>query len=153
MLQHLLSSRRISLSALGLALLLAVTGCGGTAPVPVKGKLVLPQGYNLVETDNVQITFQPEDETGRGGTAEVNAKDGTFVANSASRKGVIPGKYKIAVKITPYPGMKESKERQPAFDTLNKSFDVAKSKLSCEIAPGAEQTLTIDLGKGAVTKN
>jgi hypothetical protein len=132
---------------------LALSGCG-TSGVPVKGKLVLPSGYTLQETDSVQVNFQPDSGKGKAATATVNAKDGTFdLVSGGAAKGVAPGKYKVIVQITPYAGMTDSIKRASAFESLNRKYDQAASTLTYEVTAGAPQEITIDLAKGAVTKN
>jgi len=133
--------------------LLASSGCGGKKTVNVTGKLVLPNNVKLEKTDAVQITFVPEDPKNLAGIAKLTPPDLAFVVKNSTGKGVSTGKYKIAVKITPYAGMPESEKRALSFEPINKFFAVSKSKLSYEVTQDAEQAVTVDLIKGTVTKN
>jgi hypothetical protein len=143
--------------ALGL-LVLAVTGCGPGTGATVSGKVVLPAGWSFENEDAVEITLVPEDPTAkRSATASASgAARGTevsFTAHTPQTKGVLPGRYKLGVRITPYPGMPGSEARKTKLDgAINRKYEATKGALSYEVTDGA-QTITIDLGKGTVTKN
>ena len=88
--------------------LFALSGCGGRT-VSVKGNLVVPPNVTLQDSDPVSISFQPADsKEGGGGNGVYTHADKSFVVKSADGKGLPPGKYKIAVRITPYPGSPDS---------------------------------------------
>ena len=114
----------------------------------VSGKVVLPQKTSFAEKDVVVIGFVPE-AAGKGTVnPKFNGSDQSFVTSE-----IVPGKYKVTVQISPYPDP-ESKQRQPAIDALNKQFgQVDKTKLTYEVTNDAKQTITLDMGKGEVTKN
>jgi len=140
--------------------LLASAGCGPGKGTPVSGKVVLPGKMTFEKDDSVEIVFIPEDAKKRGATvfatASGKSSDVSFTnLNTAETTGVLPGKYKVTVKVTPYAGAPGSNERKRAFDdAINKQYDAIVSKLTYEVAAGSEpQTITIDLGKGTVTKN
>src|SRR5437660_12457949 len=87
--------------------LFAVVGCSGKKPVTVKGNVLLPKWNNvkLAEQDLIQVTFDPEAKGGTPVGAKASLTDGSFSAQAA------PGKYKVSVKITPYPGSEGSEKR------------------------------------------
>jgi len=148
---------RSPLVLFGVFLLLA-TGCGPGKGAPVSGKVVLPGNLKLVDTanmeDEVEVTFIPDDpKVKRGATAKAKPPGLTFTANTSETTGVLPGHYKIAIKITPYGGAPGSQDRKQRFDdVINKAFDASTTKLSYDVVAGA-QTITIDLTKGTVTKD
>jgi len=135
---------------------LLLTGCGGTKTVPVKGKLVLPQGLTVGQNDTVQIVFVPEDtSSGKAPpqpVAEFNPSDSTFTASLPKKSGIPPGKYKITVQISGYPGPGENAKRKEYLETLNEKFSPKTTPLSCEVAPEGAQSFTIDLNQGTVSK-
>jgi len=142
------------LALFGLTLLLAV-GCGVGKGTPTSGKLVLPQGVQLAETDSVEVTFFPDDpKVKRGATATVKTSDLSFTANTSETTGVLPGKYKIAVRITPYMGSPGTDKRVKALEPLNQKFEREKTPLTFDVPAGNDTVnLTIDLAKGTVTKS
>jgi len=141
----------------GLALtVLLLAGCGGKKTVSLKGKLVLPQGLTVGPNDSVEIAFVPEGAApvGPGNpqpVATYNSADSSFVVATGKASGIPPGKYKIAVRISGYPGS-DTPERAKALEGLNARFDPKTTTLAYEVAPEGEQTITIDLSKGTVTK-
>jgi hypothetical protein len=151
MLRSLLS--RSLLASFGVVLFLAA-GCGPSKGAPVTGKVVLPANLKPADEDSVEVSFFPDDgKNKRGATAMAKPPGLTFTANSSETKGVLPGKYKIAVKVTPYMGSPGSQDRKLKFDdAINKAYDATSTKLTYEVAPGA-QSITIDLTKGTVTKD
>jgi hypothetical protein len=140
----------------GIALtLLLLAGCGGKKTVPLKGKLVLPQGFTVAQNDSVQIVFVPEGAAPGPGNpqpvAVYNPSDSTFVVTAGKASGVPPGRYKIAVQITGYPGGADA-QRAKVLEGINGAYDQKASKMTYEVAPEGEQSITIDLGQGTVTK-
>jgi hypothetical protein len=133
--------------------LLLLTGCGPGKGTPVSGKLILPPGVKTESNDSIEVVFSPEDAKMRGATAKVNSSDLTFTVDSAETKGVLPGKYKVTVKITPYMGQQGSDKRAMALEPMNKNFDLKNSKLTYEVTAGTEHKITIDLTKGTITKD
>ena len=137
---------RLPLLAFLLSCLVTTAGCGKSA-VTVTGKLVPPPGVKLVETDAVTVQFAPEDGKGPSVFAQVTPADGTFVT-----KEILPGKYKVAVQIQAYQGMPESEKRGAAFEPVNKTFSEQTTKATYEVTSDPQQSITIDLAKGSVTK-
>jgi len=130
---------------LGLAFL---AGCGEKTVV-VTGKLALPTTAKIVDTDSVTILFIPTEKDKKVPLAVYAPGDKSFTA-----KDVAPGKYKISVNIVPYQGMKDSEKRAPMFEGINKQFDRNETKLFYEAtADPPQQSITVDLEKGAVTKS
>jgi hypothetical protein len=135
------------------AFCLFLVGCSGNKGVNVQGKLILPQNVTPGEKGVVRITFVPEDSNGKAAVGKYSAKDGSFVANMTPGKGIRPGKYKIAVHVTPY-NREEANEQAAALRQLNNAYaDATGSKLSYEVTREPTQSITIDLTAGTVTKN
>jgi len=155
---HTLLSRSL-LVLFGVALF-ASLGCGPGKGTPVSGKVVLPRSMAFEKDDQVEVTFIPTDgKVKRGATISIPApgksSEVTFTgANTSETTGVLPGTYKIAVKVTPYMGAPGSQDRGRIFaDSVNKKYDPDVSKLTIDIPASTEtQNLTIDLGAGTVTK-
>jgi len=136
---------------------LLLTGCGGIKTVPVKGKLVLPQGLTVGQNDTVQIVFVLDEAPSSGKAApqpvaEYNPSDSTFTASLPKKSGIPPGKYKVTVQISGYPNQQENPKRKEYIETLNEKFSPKNTTLSCEVAPEGAQSFTIDLGQGTVSK-
>jgi hypothetical protein len=133
--------------ALVLAGLFAAAGCGGgAAPRTVSGKLILPPGVKLAQSDMLSVTFVPEAKDGKTAVADVSP-DHTFTTRQ-----VMPGKYKITVAAQAYPGEKGFEQRTAAFENFNKQFEPGTTKLSYEVTQDPNQSITVDLAKGTVTK-
>jgi len=149
--------RSLLLSSLAV-LVLVSAGCGPGKGTPTSGKVVLPKGLSFEKDDSVEIGFVPDDpKVKRGATATVAATGGSEVAfsnmNSAETTGVLPGKYKVTVKVTPYMGGPGSQGRKQKFDdAVNKKYEVSTTKLTYEVAAGADQKVNIDLQAGTITK-
>ena len=147
---------RHSLTVAALAVLFVSTGCGGPGKgTPVSGKVVLPKDLKIQKDDSVSITFVPDGtDVKRAATSKFNADDLTFVADTSETTGVLPGKYKITFAITPYPGTPGSEARvRQINDGINSQFNESRTKLSYEVTAGGPNTITIDLGKGTVTRD
>jgi hypothetical protein len=143
-------TRRL-LSVLALALgLLALAGCGQHGAT-VKGTVVLPPQVKLEENDSLIVILVPEGENSVASPSPVKP-DLSFVSMGPTGKGVPPGKYKITVSLTPYMGSPEAEKRKPSLDPINKQYDSAHTKLSYEVTSDPQQSITIDLAKGTVTK-
>ncbi len=134
--------------------LLFLAGCSsGPKTVKLTGTVVLPPGLTLGKDDGGQITFVPETEGLPAAAAVFKADNLSFTPNTAEKNGIVPGKYKIAVSIEIYPGTKGSEQRRQWLDAqYNKNFDQNNTKLTYEVTNEPEQSITIDLGKGTVTK-
>jgi hypothetical protein len=124
------------------------TGCGGgpaQTGVTVTGKIIFPHDVKIEDQDGIQISFVKDQGTGAAG-AQVG-KEKTFSATN-----VPPGTYKITVQFQPYAGMPDNEKRAPAIKSLNDKYGTTKSKLNCEVTTQPEQSITVDLDKGTVTK-
>ncbi|HBI45310.1 MAG TPA: hypothetical protein DDY78_21030 [Planctomycetales bacterium] len=131
--------------------LFALSGCGGRT-ASVKGTLDFPPNLTLMDTDQVSISFQPGDsKQGGGGLGIYTPTDKSFIVQSADGKGLPPGKYKVAVKIVPYPGSPDSEKRMASFSDLNTKYDTGAS-LSYDVTDEATQNIVINLEKGTITK-
>jgi hypothetical protein len=125
--------------------LLCVAGCSERTVNNFTGKLVLPSKLKLLENDSVTIGFTPEGATGKAANGIVSNGDQTFTV-----KDVTAGKYKITVSITPYPG---DKKRAALFESLNSKYDAKSTPLKYDMTTESNQSITIDLDTGAVTKS
>jgi hypothetical protein len=85
-------------------LALSLAGCGGVKKVKAHGKL-LNKGQPLTPPSplppgdpGIRLTFYPTD-AGQGTEPQQApvAADGTFQLNGNDQKGVVPGKYRVAV--------------------------------------------------------
>lgn len=132
--------------------LLVLPGCGKKG-APVKGKLVLPPEVKLADNDTVKVTFIPDKTGAEGYSGKVSPSDLSFVVDSGNKKGVQPGKYKVAVSIQPYPGGEGTAERKQKLQPLNSAYDPGTTKLTYDVTSDSNQSITIDLTKGSVTKN
>ena len=143
-------SRALSLSRVSTILCLFVVcfaGCGGPAPVPVSGKIVLPSKTKLAETDTIVVVFNPEDpSSGAAENANVSAKDLTFTAK------VLPGKYKVSVTVQPYAGTPDSQKRTKELASQFGGFSANSTPLKVEVTNDASQTITLDLEKKTAGK-
>ena len=133
--------------------LLVLSGCSTKPRATVNGTLVLPAGITLADDDTVQITFDPEDNSSPATQAQVTPKEKSFVVKGTDGKGILAGKYKVAVQITPYLGMPGSQKHAASFDDINKTFGATSSSLTYEVTADPTQTITIDLAKKTVTKS
>jgi hypothetical protein len=141
-----LSASRL-VAAVTAALALAVlSGCGGSKKtVTVSGKVVMPK-VKLMDTDSITVTFTPEDNpTAPGGTSSVSPKDLAFSVN------VAPGKYKVAVTVQGYPGEKGSDKRDSEFANYFGKYGTGVTPLRYEVTSDPNQSITIDLAKGAIS--
>ena len=140
--------RLVAATVLALGLL---AGCGGAKPVTVTGKLVLPAKLKIQETDQISITFYPDDASakdtagGKSSSGTVNPKDLTFTAS------VLPGKYKIGVGVTPYAGMGDEQKRTEIIEGMLGAFNATDTPLRYEVTSAASQSITIDVPKSTVT--
>ena len=133
-----------------LCLVLApLSGCGDGNPATIKisGKVVLPPGTKVADTDSIMLTFTPMEGDKGGGGGAVNAKDLTFPAFT-----VAPGKYKVSVNFSPYPGEPGSDKRVAAFEQLNKAYGQMASRITYEVTAEKEQPIVIDMAKGSAVK-
>ncbi len=129
-------------------LLGTIVGCSSKRAVPISGTLVLPAGVKVVDNDTINVGFVAQQQGDEGSAASASPTDLTFKA-----KQTVPGKYKVTVSITPYPGEKNSEARAAQFEALNKKYAPASTPLNYEVTSDPDQSITIDLGAGTVTKS
>jgi hypothetical protein len=129
-------------AALGL---LVLPGCG-KSPVEVKGTLVLPSDLKLADEDKISIAFTPETKGDKPGSANLSGSERSFTAK------LVPGKYKVSVQISPYPGSPGSEERNSAVSALNFANSPDKTPLTYEVTGDPGQNIEVDVGKKTVTK-
>jgi uncharacterized lipoprotein YajG len=140
-----LSSFRLGFALIGLSLLAGCTGGGMTS---LSGKLVLPKDMKPSQNETVSIGFTPTDESATSAAAVYDRTDRSFVV-----KNIKPGKYTITVSILPYMGEKDTAKRKVAYDKLNKAYDPKSSKLTYDVTTEPNQSITVDVDKGTVTKS
>jgi hypothetical protein len=137
-----LSGLRLLFLALACAAL-PLLGCGGSKAVKVDGKIVKNGApFTASGNDILGLAFQGEGAEAKSFPATVK-QDGTFVAN-----GVAPGHYKLRVSLTS--GANDAASLAKSKE-LNRQFDAVNNKLDYEVS-GGDQSITIDIEKGTVTK-
>ncbi len=148
---------RRPLSALAFAslsfYLLIAAGCG-PGRATISGTLVLPNTVQLSDSDSVEIIFHPDPpEAGAmPASATVKNADKTFTVKTADGKNIPPGKYKVTVRILPYPGGPDDREVQ-LDNAVNSYYGAeAATKLEYEVTGDSTQKITIDLAQGKITK-
>ena len=97
-----MTSYRIGTAALLCALVL--TGCSGDGLLKTKGRVVKGGApITLKEGEDLGIFFYPLNGDGKLGTtvypAFFNAADSTFHVTGSDRRGMPPGKYRVAVEL------------------------------------------------------
>ena len=144
--------RRLAFFVVALAVMTLV-GCGGGKRTKVKGTLVLPAGVTVGPQDSLTITLIPTsaEKSGPPPSGGVDPKALTFVVDGADHKGIAPGKYKVYVSCTPYPG-DNLKERKEKLDKAFAPFLGDKSTLEVDLSDGSDHTITVDLEKKTVSK-
>jgi hypothetical protein len=144
-----MQTRRVSL---GLIFALGVVGFAGCGPKggQVKGTLVLPANVKLAENDAVQVSLIPESGKDTPPPGEFTVADMSFQLKGIGGRGVPAGKYKVSVMVQPYGGA--DAKRKPLFEALNEKYNPGKTPLTYDVTGDSVQTITIDLTKGAVTK-
>ncbi|HTU17280.1 MAG TPA: hypothetical protein VMG10_04400 [Gemmataceae bacterium] len=130
--------------------MLVVAGCGKKT-VEVKGTVVFPASLKLIDSDSAKILFVPETEGVPGASGAISNSDSSFTVNGPKGKGIALGKYKIAVRLRPYPGDPASEQRAQLFARIHDRYDELASKLIYEVS--GNSSITVDLVKGTVTKN
>jgi hypothetical protein len=127
--------------AVGIAMVVAVAGCGGSdGKMNARGRLV--KGGNTLETgaaDDLRVTFYaltPEGTTGKNSyLAAIDGKDGSFKVVGGDGKGLPPGKYRVCI------------------ENLGKRKDLVKSVHNTEASPfvfdidSRTKEIVIDLDK------
>jgi hypothetical protein len=143
------------LLACGLFIAPLLSGCGGGSDGSVVKVSVTSSKVKLEDTDAVEVIFIPQGTPPAGAptNATVNGsiKDQPIPAGRGEIPGVLPGKYNLTVRITPYAGQ-AAPERVNAINELNKALEAGNSTRTYEVVAGQEQTITIDLDSNTVTK-
>jgi hypothetical protein len=88
----------------GVPLVLALSGCGGDKKVKASGRL-LDKGQPLTAPGplppgdvGIRVTFYPtEASQGQEPQQAVVSPDGTFQLSGNDGKGIVPGKYRVAI--------------------------------------------------------
>lgn len=137
---------RLSSCGLCAVALFTLTGCGGPTVVEVTGKLVLLPNTKLAEDDSITLIFSSQESGGAGASVTLN-KDMTFTAKAK------PGKYKIVVAVSAYPGSKDSDKRTASYKKNYDAFLLENTKLTYEVTSESPQNITIDLAQGRAAKN
>jgi hypothetical protein len=157
--------RRIHLIlAVLIAPLVASSGCGRGDAVWVTGKLLKGGTQYVPPTDqNVSITFFAlEDASGKAvegepNTAEYDRDSGTFTVPGPERRGISPGKYRVAVtqKLTREAYDAKAKTAKTAKtrpqrddDTLGGQFGLEKSPITVKVSRSEEVTIDLDKPQG-----
>ena len=131
---------RILTSVLVVALSFAAGGCGGDGKLRTQGRL-LKGGQSFAPGDGeyIQITFVPilpnNKLVGDYYYADVDQATGTFMPAGKDRKGMPPGKYRVAVEL-----MKKKK------DQFGGKFSTEKSPYVFDV-DAATAEIVIDLDK------
>lgn len=125
----------VSVAAVALCLLLA--GCGD-GRLRTRGRVV-KDGQPLVpkENESVRVTFVPIPPDGKPTAdhyfAEYNPADGTFQSSGKDKKGMPPGKYRVAVEY------KRNKQ-----DVFGGKYDENQSPFVFDVDSGTQEVV-IDL--------
>jgi hypothetical protein len=133
--------------------LFALAGCAGKKGVTVKGKVILPPGVNLGNKGSLLVDFMPQDSGGTTAIGPCSLPDGSFEAKMPKGKGVLPGKYKIVVRMDPSPGVQDAQAQADKVKPFNQKFDKTNTKLTYEVTADPTQSITIDLNTETVKKN
>jgi len=122
-----------------IACLAASAGCGDSGPdlVPLTGTVTV--GGRPLERGMVQLV--PEDPRGSAAVGSVAA--GRFVALTADRPGVVPGRYRIRIDARAEP--KDETDTLPKPLVPLRYFDAATSGLSCEAIAGRDNAVELNL--------
>jgi hypothetical protein len=129
--------RFFTVLAVAAALCLLAVGCGD-GRLRTKGRLV-KNGQPLIpkEEESIRVTFVPILPDGKPPTdhyfAEFNPADGTFRSAGKDKKGMPPGKYRVAVEF------KQNKQ-----DVFGGQFDENRSPYVVDV-DGSTKEIVIDL--------
>jgi hypothetical protein len=119
-------------------LCLLVAGCGGNRKLQTRGRLVRG-GQPLLpkEDESVRVTFVPMLPDGKPPSdhyfAEFNPADATFQSAGKDKKGMPPGKYRVAVEY-----------KQKRRDVFGGKFDENRSPFVFDVDSGTPEIM-IDL--------
>jgi hypothetical protein len=130
--------RFFAAAALAAGLCLLAAGCGGDGKLRTRGR-VLKGGQPLLpkENESVRVTFVPILPDGKPPAdhyfAEFNPADATFQSAGKDKKGMPPGKYRVAVEY-----------KRQKRDVLGGAFDEDRSPFVFDVDPRTPE-IVIDL--------
>jgi hypothetical protein len=133
--------QRILTSTVVLGLAFAATGCGKNDELLRTQGRLLKAGEDFIPAEGafIQITFVPIPEDGKPATnyyyADVDQETGRFLPDGAQKKGMPPGRYRVAVELM--------KNKQ---DLLGGIYDAARSPYVFDVDAETEE-IVIDLDK------
>jgi hypothetical protein len=132
--------RHLVTVALAAGLAFATAGCGGDGLLRTHGRLLKGgQPFIPKEGEFIEITFVPIPPDGKPPAdfyyADVDQTTGTFQPAGKNRKGMPPGKYRVAVEL-----MKKKK------DQFRGKFDAEKSPFVFDVDSRTAE-IVIDLDK------
>lgn len=139
---------------LGVAVLL--TGCGGDrAPGVQVTAVVVKNGQPFVAPEKYDppiVTFVGKAASGRSVSAPGNfdKQKNTYDFPGPTGHGLPPGQYHITVRCTPYTAGDEKDLFKGAF-LIGPDSTKPRTPLTCTIAEGKAQEVTIDVGTKQVT--
>lgn len=142
---------RASMAVVSLFVATLFCGCGGAPAGSTVKVTVASSKIKLEDTDSIEVIFTPEG-TAKAATAIGSAKDQPLTAGRPDAPGVLPGKYQLGVRITPYAGMAPP-ERVQAISSLNDALSGSAASRTYEVTADKEQSITIDLDANTVTKS
>lgn len=122
---------------LALVLVVAISGCSGSTPVKVKGKVTL-DGKPL---PNSTVKFIPSAEGGREATG-VTDENGAFQLETfSSGDGALPGNYKVTVQYqepvsqTETPPLQKGQSMKSMWDATQKAMKQQQKKAPKFVVP------------------
>ena len=138
--------------ACGLIVASVLSGCGGPPAGSTVKVSVASTKVKLDDTDSLEIVFNPMDK-GTPATGSGSVKDLPLPVSRVGEgaAGVLPGKYSVTVRITPYAGMAPP-DRVAAITAFNANLDSTAANRMVEVTADKEQSFTIDLDSDTVTK-
>lgn len=142
---------RASMAVVSLFVATLFCGCGGAPAGSTVKVTVTSSKIKLDDTDSLEVIFTPEG-TGTPATAIGNAKDQPLTAARGEMSGVLPGKYQLGVRVTPYAGMAPP-DRVQSIERLNEVLAGSAASRTYEVTADKEQSITIDLDSNTVTKS
>ena len=131
---------------------IVLTGCGDGVSRSAVKVTVTSSKVKLEDTDSISVGFVADGAGGENALASGNPHKQPLTARPQASEGtgVKPGKYKVTVQVTPYPGLSQA-EHQQELQQISSQYDPTNSKLMYEVVGGKEQSVTIDLDAGTVT--
>jgi hypothetical protein len=161
--------RSLLLLAILIAPLSASPGCGGGNGVWITGKLLKGGTQYAPPKDQlVTITFvavETQDPSGKklqGGDpyqADYDPESGTFSVPGPDRRGIPPGKYRVAVTqrlireafdaAQKNQKTKAKKRADRDTDTLGNRFGISNSPISVEVSRSEDVTIDLDQSTGS----